>query len=306
MKIAALDLGTNTFLCLVCEVENGQVTRVYDDCVEMVRLGQDVRATGKFHADALTRAEKALKTFRQIIDQHQPERILAMATSAARDVSNAQSLFDICKKLAIPVQIIPGGQEAQITFQGTTSAFSPSQKENRLVVDVGGGSTEFIFGVGRELRWGKSLNIGCVRLKEKWLDQFPPEAGTIQKISEDVRRELETLQQFAEFQSPGKIGEVIAVAGTPTELARIEVGEFVVEKIDGFRLSGAKLEHWLKDFSGKTPEQITNAYQVSPGRADVLLVGVIILLETLRALQKSELIVSTRGVRYGVALEVGK
>lgn len=306
MKVAALDLGTNTFLCLICEVEAGQVTKVYSDVVDMVRLGQDVRATGKFHPQALERAEKTLTAFRRTIDQHQPERILAMATSAARDVSNAQALFDICNRLQIPVQIIPGGREADITFRGTVSQFSPSQMKNRLVVDVGGGSTEFIFGQGHEMKWGRSLNVGCVRLKEKWIAKFPVEHAVVQKITDDIQHDLKGLLEFKEFSAPAHIDEIIAVAGTPTELARIEVGSFIVERIDGFRLSKEKLEKWVKDLAEKTPDQISQSYQVPAGRADVLLVGVLILLETLKALRKSELVVSTRGVRYGVALEVGK
>lgn len=305
MKVAALDLGTNTFLCLICEVERGQMTRIYYDQVEMVRLGQGVQASKKFHPEALQRAEKALTLFKKVIDQHHPERILAMATSAARDVTNAEALFEIGKKLKIPIQIIPGGQEAQITFQGAVSAFA-STPTRRLIVDVGGGSTEFIYGSGHAMAWGQSLNIGCVRLKEKYIKMFPVTHGEIEDITMQVRKELDALKRYAEFASPQQIDEVLAVAGTPTELARIEVGAFIAEKIDGYRITTKKLEDWIHQLGLRTPEQIVKDYGVAPGRADVLLIGVIILLETLRAVQKSELVVSIRGVRYGVALEVAK
>lgn len=297
MKVAALDLGSNTFLCLIAEVEKGRVTRVDHDQVEMVRLGQDVQKTKRFHPDALIRAEKALQKFRVVIDQYKPERILAMATSAARDVTNGDELFSICKKLHIPLQIIPGGKEAQITFQGAVSA-SGDQK-SRLVVDIGGGSTEFIFGQGLALQWGKSLDIGCVRLKERFGDD-------IEKVRIEVEEQLRSLQAMDGFGKSLKCDEVLAVAGTPTEIARIEVGSFIPEKIDGYRLTAAKLDHWIAEFKKRSANEITKDFGVDPGRADVLLIGVLILRETLRFWKKDELVVSTRGVRYGVAMEVAK
>ena len=297
MKVAALDLGSNTFLCLIAEVEKGRVTRVDHDQVEMVRLGQDVQKTKQFHPDALIRAEKALQKFRVVIDQHKPERILAMATSAARDVTNGDELFSICKKLDIPLQIIPGGKEAQITFQGAVSA-SGDQK-SRLVVDIGGGSTEFIFGVGHNLKWGKSLDIGCVRLKERFGDD-------LERVRGEVEGQLSSLQVLGGFDASFACDEILTVAGTPTEIARIEVGKFDVAKIDGYRLTSSKLENWIVQFQKRKPAEITKDFGVDPGRADVLLIGVLILRETLRFWKKDELVVSTRGVRYGVAMEVAK
>jgi exopolyphosphatase/guanosine-5'-triphosphate,3'-diphosphate pyrophosphatase len=303
MKVAALDLGTNTFLCLIAEVENSRVSRVYDDQVRVVRLGQGVDQTKLFHPDALKRAKVALTEFAELIAQHKPERVLAMATSAARDVENADELFSICQKLQIPVQIIPGSREAEITFRGAVSAFFDDRR--RLIVDVGGGSTELIVGRGLTYEAGQSVDLGCVRLTEKYSFKPPVSDEKVSQVSAYMRehmvRVIKTLSGFA-----GGLDEILAVAGTPTELARIEIGEFVPEKIDQFVLTEQMLSSWARKFQIHTPEEIAAKFGVHPGRADVILVGTLLLLETLRAAGFSSMKVSTRGVRFGVALEMAE
>lgn len=163
MKVAALDLGTNSFLCLIAEVDQNKIKSIVSDQVEVVRLGQEVQQTKRFHPEALERAEKCLQNFRRTIDLHKPEKILAMATSAARDVSNAEELFYIGKKLMIPIEIIPGNKEAEITFFGSISGESIGSQET-AVIDIGGGSTEIILGSEKEIHFSKSVNIGAVRL----------------------------------------------------------------------------------------------------------------------------------------------
>ena len=118
MKVAALDLGTNTFLCLIAEVEYGQIKKVYADEVRVVRLGQGVHATRLFHSEALIRARQCLQEYAALILRHDVQRIVAVTTSAARDVTNADELFKIGSELNIPIQIFSGDQEAEFTFKG--------------------------------------------------------------------------------------------------------------------------------------------------------------------------------------------
>lgn len=301
MKVAALDLGTNTFLCLIAEVEGSRVVGVYDDQVRVVRLGQDVNRTRAFHPDALSRARLALTEFSEIISRHQPARVLAMATSAARDVGNSAELFSIAQDLGIPIQIIPGAREAEITFRGAVSGFEDSKR--RLVIDVGGGSTELTVGEGPLYRAGHSLDLGCVRLTEQYELRSPVDPAKFAAVEAFVREQMShvvrTLIAFG-----GGIDELLAVAGTPTELARIEIGEFLPDKIDGFTLTRTKLEDWVEKFKTHHRDELTLVLGVHPGRADVILVGTLILLEALRASGLSEMKVSTRGVRYGIALDI--
>lgn len=294
MKVAALDLGSNTFLCLICEVEQFKITKTYADQVEVVRLGQGLSASKKFHPDALVRARECLSKFKNLIDQHKPARILAMATSAARDAENKQDLFQICSDLNIPIEIIPGEKEADITYRGATSG--QASNSNRLIIDIGGGSTEFIFGQASEINFAKSFDIGCVRLTEKFILSQPTPDVQIENCRSFIKNTIAVL--------PGiKVENILAVAGTPTTLAAVEIGKFSVDLIDGYEMSLESLEKWLYRLAHlSVQEKIDLGFPA--GRADVMLVGVLILIETLKKVNLSKIVVSTRGVRHGVALEL--
>lgn len=304
MKVAALDLGSNTFLCLIAEVSKNQsgvpkIDRILSDEVEVVRLGQDVNKTKRLHPDALRRAQACLERFKKTIDLHKPDKILAMATSAARDSDNRDELFQIGKKLNIPIEIIPGEKEAQITYQGSISGQSTNQP--RLIIDIGGGSTEFITGDLKQIFQNKSLNIGCVRLTEQFIKSQPT---TDQDLATAEKFISEGMQEIASF-STANVSEILAVAGTPTTLAQaqMQLEQFDAQKIDGFKLDQQMLQQWKTKLKNATYEEKIKM-GIPPGRADVLLIGVIILLQTLKLFNKNEITVSTRGVRHGIALEI--
>lgn len=302
MKVAALDLGSNTFLCLIAEVENQEITKIYSDNVEVVRLGQGLSESKKFHPDALQRANKCLAEFAKLIEKHKPEKILAMATAAARDAENREELFEIGKKFHIPIEVIPGEKEAAITYEGGTSGLVKNQK-NILVIDIGGRSTEFIFGQGRSLIQGKSYNIGCIHLTEKFITHQPTSDLDIQNAFQFIN---EHIDRAVELQPKGfQVEEVLAVAGTPTALAVAQIGQFIAEKIDGFKITEVDLENWLKKLIPATVQEKI-AMGIPVGRADVILIGVLILRQTLKKFKIPQLTVSTRGVRYGVALEMDR
>ncbi len=304
MKVAALDLGSNTFLCLICDVHNGQIGQVYADEVQVVRLGQELSLTKKFHPEALARAKKTLSEFSKVIKQHQPDKILAMATSAARDAKNQEELFKICKDLSIPLKIISGDDEARITYSGSTSGLRELNK-NYLVLDVGGGSTEFIFGKGRELIDGHSQNVGCVRFTEKFITAQPTPTEEVEKCKVEIQKYIKESKDRLEKATSLRDLEILAVAGTPTTLVAAELGKFDVSQIDGYRLSKEKLVAWQNKLARSTLEQKLQM-GIPAGRADVLLVGVLILLSSLEIFGQTDLVVSTRGVRYGVALSMEK
>ncbi len=302
MKVAALDLGSNTFLCLIADVENQLIKKIYSDEVEIVRLGQGLTANKSFHPDALLRADHCLQKFAQEIKKHNPDQILAMATSAARDANNREELFAIAKKYQIPLEIIPGDQEAMITYLGATSGLEQKNK-NLMVLDIGGGSTEFIFGHSNQIIKGKSFDIGCVRLTEKFILQQPTPPEQIDHVFKQIDIVLE--QAKKEQPADYEVDEMIAVAGTPTSIAAAELGVFDVKKIEGYQLTQENLTSWLKKLTQASVQQKIQM-GIPAGRADVILVGVIILLKTLIQFKKQSLTVSTRGVRYGVALEMDR
>lgn len=298
MKVAALDLGTNTFLCLIAEGDKNGITKIHKDLSQVVRLGQDIDKTGQFHPEALQRARVCLTAFKKEVDAQKVDLVLAMATSAARDAKNGQELFKIGDDLNIPIKIIPGEDEARITYQGATVGVDKTK--HTLVVDIGGGSTELILGQGDAILFGESVNIGGVRLTEKFITQQPvldSEKKKLQHyISEQLKDTLEVLKSKA-------VDQIIAVAGTPTSLVAIEIGGFVESKVDGYFLSKERLSFWVDEFSKTTVEEKKQKYQLG-GRADIIFVGTSILLAVLEALGLPGITVSTKGVRYGVALEM--
>ncbi len=298
MKIAALDLGSNTSLLLVADVEGGLVTKVYRDELTVTRMGQGVHATKKLHPEALARMDQCLKNYSQIINIEKPDRVIAMATSAARDVSNASELFEIGKRNNIAIEIIPGEREAQITFDG--AVFDRKNKAHLGVIDVGGGSTEVI-ALGSDGRVvGASVNVGSVRLTELFVTKYPTPLSEVNKILEYSQ------QKFADMRAQlpnGRIDEVIAVAGTPTTLAAVlQKQKYSDETVNGFVIKIETLEEWLYKIAELNLEQRMQLTGMDPKRADVIVAGSAVLLTALKFLNAKKMTVSTRGVRYGIAL----
>ena len=302
MKVAALDLGSNTFLCLIAEVGQNKILQVYADDVEIVRLGQGLSEGECFHPDALDRADKCLKKMSQLIQKHQPQVVLGMATAAARKAKNQEALFEVGKKYGIPIEIIPGDKEAAITYQGAVSGLK-DQNKNLLVIDIGGGSTEFIYGRGAQLVAAKSYNIGCVNLTEKFITSQPTKDEDVYKASDVIAQHVYLASQLcpAEF----KIDEILAVAGTPTTLAAAIIGKFDPDLVDGYVLTLPLLLDWKNKIQQSTLEQ-KMLLGIPSGRADVILIGILILIETLKKFKLNQITVSTRGVRYGIALEIDR
>ncbi len=303
MKVAALDLGSNTSLMLIAEVEAGQIKKVHRDELTVTRMGQGVHANQKLHPDALARIDECLGRYAEIIKIEKPDRVLAMATSAARDVSNADELFKIGKKHGIPIEVIPGEREAQITFDG--AVYERPDKKNLAVIDVGGGSTEVIVLDKNNQAKGVSVNVGSVRLTELFVTNYPTTHDEVRKILKYAKQKFEeaTKNVFAAGFDMSGIKEIIAVAGTPTTLAAVLQGKiFDEEAINGFKISVKTLEDWIYKIADLNLEQRMQLTGMDHKRADVIVAGSAALLTALQFLKAKEMTVSTRGVRYGVAL----
>ena len=297
MKIAALDLGTNTSLLLVCEVKNHQVVRVFADESRVTRLGQEVEAHRRLHPEALERAEKCFSDYQKIIDQHQCDKVIAVATSAARDAKNFEEFVRIGEKYSIPIHIISGQLEAKLTFLGATSHLPSS--EGVAVIDVGGGSTEIITETLTGQWEGQSLDIGSVRITEKFGLTHPLSKVTYQRITEFVRQVLKTNEQAL----PKKVLRVVAVAATPTTLScLLQNKTFSEAEIEGYKISIEQIDQIRDQLSAMTLSEIKGLKGMDPQRADVIFAGSTILSESIKFLNRAELQVSVRGVRYGLAM----
>ena len=311
-KFAALDLGSNTFLCLLGEGEGGNILKVHKDLVELVRLGEGLSKNKKFSEPALLRARQALEAFNKEIEVYGPDSILAMATAAARDAENKLDLEKICMDLKIPLRIISGGEEARLTYQGALSGVgqnSSAENINKryIVIDIGGRSTELCLGRGARFEKGKSIFLGAVELTEEHSLQASRSSRDLVRAREDIqvrlRKGFGDDENFIGEEPPS---EVIAVAGTPTALAQMFVGFFDADRIDGLRINRSDLEKKIEEILDQGPENISRKYNIPPRRSDVLLAGALILYEIMVFLCAKELKVSTKGIRYGIAMDISR
>ena len=298
MKVAALDLGSNTFLLLVCEVEKGQITKVYQDEIQVTKLGQGVHANKKFHPEALLRAEQCLKEFAEIIKSENPQRVLAMATSAARDVSNGNELFKIGEKYGIPIRIIPGQLEAKITFEGAT--YDMPDKTGVAIIDVGGGSTELIALNNEGFPQGVSVNVGSVRLTEMFVTDHPVKQTEVAQMLNYATQEFAKIKK----ELPKiKLKKSVGVAGTPTTLAAvIQEIPYSDNSVHGYEITNDEILNWLNKMAAMGLNERKLLPGMDPLRADVMVAGMCILFCANQILGQKSLFVSTRGVRNGVAL----
>jgi len=300
MRVAALDLGTNTFILLIADVESGEVVRVLCDEVQVVRLGQGVHHSQKFHSEALERAEACLAVFSGMIRRYGAERIRACATSAARDVRNKHELVSMGEKYGIPIEVISGEQEAEYTYWGTVR---PPLKSPVLIVDVGGGSTEFIYGTHDGIVARQSVDLGSVRLTELFVSKHPVPTSELRLMTGHVKERITALKSLLPSVTTEKI---TAVAGTPCTLAMLDQGlpAFSAEHIDGYILKTERLQKWFELLVGLKTDQRQRLVGMQIGRADVIVAGVLILLAAAETFEAREFEVSTRGLRFGLARDL--
>lgn len=299
MIVAAYDFGSNTTLMLVAEVQNGRIVKVLRDESTVTKMGQGVHANRELHPEALQRIDECLNDFDQKLKSipgisDKDVYKVGVATSAARDVKNPDALYDLAKKYNIDLHVIEGKKEAELTFMGSAQDFLENNK-TCAVIDVGGGSTEII--VGNEQNFsGHSYDVGSVRLSELFITKHPiPEKEIIN--CQNYARGI-----FSEKKPEQKIDLVIGVAGTPTTLAALQSGQaFSEETVHKARLNVELLNQWIKKLAAMTLDERERLPGMQPKRGEVIVVGATILKEALQSLGQQELIVSTRGVRYGVA-----
>lgn len=295
MRVAALDLGSNTSLLMIAEMDGARLKRVLHDETNVTRMGQGVHAERRLHPEALARLDACLGAYARTIAQHRCDKVIAVATSAARDVSNGGELTALGQKHGIPIFIISGDREARLTFRGALC--DRATTAGCAVIDVGGGSTEIIAERNGE-PVGHSVDVGSVRLTELLVKAQPISEADIGAIK------LFAGEAFAAAPLPkAQVTEVVAVAGTPTTLAALELKrDFDESLVHGFKLSLATIEAWITRLAAMSVAEREKLPGMQPKRADVIVTGALILAGAMRALDQTEVTVSTRGVRYGVAL----
>lgn len=299
---ASIDIGTNTVLLLIAEVSSGRI-KVIDEKQEIPRLGRGVDAGRNLHPDSISRVLTVLKTYKEYLDQNWPalsDQVIVTATSAVRDAGNREEFIRQVKfQTGWNVQLLSGDEEADTTYTGALSLLELTEYSNNIVLDIGGGSTEIAFGVGKERTNARSLDIGSVRFTERYFQHDPPLTSEI----EAARREAE--KELNREKSPKHTGTVIGVAGTVTSLAAIDLNLRLYDpgQINGYTLPRQRIEEFIGEISQMSSESIENKYPLFlKGRGDVILAGLIILDEFLVWCHSETLIVSTGGIRHGILL----
>ncbi len=294
-RVASIDIGTNTLLLLIAEVSKGKAKALFDQ-ETVVRLGEGLHQTGILSEEAMTRAIQTLEGYVRRCREMGVQKVFAVGTSALREAKNS-SLFirRVKEQLALNIEVISGEEEARLSFLAVARD-SEMPLENLLVVDVGGGSTELIFGKGDEIILWKSLPLGIVRFTERFLLSDPVKEEEYRAMVEEIQKQL------LYFSVPEDPLSMVSIGGTGTALASVELGldPFIAEKVHRFTLTREALKNQLSLYRSKTIEERKGIKGLSPSRADVILTGGTILYLIMEKFDCSCLMVSAQGVRYGL------
>lgn len=302
MRVAVVDLGTNTTRLLVADVVDGRVEELTRRNT-VTRLGERVDAGGELIEGAMERVFNALAEYRQAIDELGAERTVAVATSAVRDARNGERFRQELKdRFDIEARIISGDEEARLTFAGAT-AERAAGGHPLLVLDIGGGSTEFVVGrAGEEPSFHVSTQAGSVRQTERHISDDPPPSEQVGALADDVQAIIE-----AKVPSAVRSGvrDGIAVAGTPTSLAAIdqELDPYDSTKVHGYRLKLDTCERILDALAAIPEPERREVVGLHPDRAPTIVAGAVILVESMKAFGLREIEVGEHDILYGAALQ---
>ena len=303
MRVAVVDLGSNSSRLLLCEVRDGRVEE-NDRRTTVTRLAQGVDSTGRLDDAAIERTADVLAGYADAIGDAKPDRVVALATSAVRDAANGDDFRKLVRdRFGLDLRIIGGDEEARLTFLGATTGRG-AEGGSILVIDVGGGSTELVAGTaGHEPAFFVSTQVGAVRQTERHLHDDPPRADQLAELRAEVRR------TFTDVAAPApQVATCIAVAGTPTSLAAIDqrLDPYDPEKVDGYRLATAAAERILGALASIPLAERRRVAGLDPARAPTIVAGAAILIEAARAFSLAEVEVSEADILHGAALAAGR
>ena len=297
-RVAAIDCGTNSIRLLIADISNGIFKEVVRS-MEVVRLGQGVDKNKSFHPDAIKRTLDAVEMFSEVIASKGVERIRFCATSATRDATNRSLFTDGVRGiLGVEVEVIPGEEEAMLSFNGATKELMQSDAPY-LVVDIGGGSTEFVFG-SNKVENAKSVDIGCVRMSER---HFTSQPATMDQVARAIIDIDSAIAQAASVVPILNAKTLVAVAGTATTVAAaaLELKDYDRHLIHLARISADKVHKVSDMFQSMNKDEIANLGYMHPGRVDVITAGSLVLSRVMAATGAREFVASESDILDGMA-----
>ena len=301
MRIAVLDLGTNSTRLFVADVRDGHVEQL-ERRTSITRLGQGVDSSGRLAQEAIGRVLDTVAKYKEAIDELGAERVVAIATSAVRDATNGGELLDALRdRFKIEARAITGDEEARLTFLGATSGRPDG--EPTLVIDIGGGSTELVIGrPGAAPDFHVSTQAGSVRQTERHITADPPPEGELRELRAEVHEILQS-------RIPRKVREAvtqgIAVAGTATSLAAIaqELDPYDPDRVHGYQLARAEAERILAQLASVALQERQQIAGLHPQRAPTIVAGAAILVEAMDAFGLERVEVSEADILKGAVLD---
>lgn len=299
-RVAVVDVGTNSTRLLVAEVAEGQVAEV-ERRSTVTRLGSGVDLSGRLSNDAVEATCEAIAGYVSIYEDAGAEAVDAIATSAVRDAENGSAFIaELRERFALSARVLDGEEEARLTYLGATSEQPPA--EPTLVIDIGGGSTELVIGVRERIDFHTSLQAGVVRQTERHISGDPPTAIELEELAAEVRG---LIQGAAIEASKPTVG--IAVAGTPTSLAAIEMElePYDPARVHGHSLSLDTIQPLLSRLASSPLIERVEIPGLHPDRAPTIVAGVVILVEAMRAFDLDSVVVSEHDILYGAAIALG-
>jgi exopolyphosphatase/guanosine-5'-triphosphate,3'-diphosphate pyrophosphatase len=307
VRIAVVDVGTNTTRLYLADVADGQVTAELTRLSRVTRLGAGVDASGRLASDSLAREYTVLDEFHGLIQATGPDKAVAVMTSAVRDAANGKAFADdVSSRFGLDVHVITGDEEAHLTYLGATDQRDGSEaSEPTLVFDIGGGSTELVIGHGDRLDFHVSTQAGVVRQADRHVTSDPPTREELDAVAQDVRA---TLDQAVPAEYRSHPGRALGVAGTPTSLAAIaqDLDPYDPDKVHGYSLTVDQRDAIFQRLAAMPLEQRRHVKGLHPDRAIAILPGIVILTEIMNLFALDAIEVSEHDILRGAALHYAK
>src|SRR3954468_16825925 len=303
MRVAVVDIGTNSTRLYIADVQDGRIAADLERRTTVTRLGQGVDHTGELAPEARQRVLDTLAEYRRIIDAHDVDAVTGVLTSAVRDARNGAAFTaEVNDTYNIDAHTISGDEEARLTYLGATSDRADDPDTERVVIDVGGGSTELVAGHGPTVAFHVSTQAGVVRQTERFLRSDPPRPEELQQLQAEA---AEIFAAAVPEDERRVVTAGIAVAGTATSCAAIlqDLDPYDPARVHGFRLLRAQAEMLLARLAGLTDEERRHVTGLHPDRAPVIVAGVVLLIQAMRTFDLDEVEVSEHDIPRGTALD---
>ncbi len=300
-RVAAIDCGTNSIRLLVADIDvDAGTLRDIDRRMEIVRLGQGVDRTGRFAPDALERTMDACRRYADAVRATGAERVRFVATSASRDVSNRDEFeAGVRSALGVEPEVVTGDEEAALSFAGATRELAGSVPVPVLVVDIGGGSTEFVLG-SEAVRAARSVDIGCVRMTERHLHSDPPTASEVAAARADIEAAISLAQEAVPLEMARTL---VGLAGSVTTLAAmaLDLPSYQPERIHHARVTAVDVRLMSERLLAMNHAARAALPFMHPGRVDVIGAGALVLAAILDRVPVTEVVVSEHDILDGIA-----